>query len=230
MKSLYLILDLASVSLPLLFSLIIRLYRRDQWVHLLLSTTVTAVLFLIWDIAFTSHGIWGFNSTYHLDILFLGLPLEEILFFFCIPFASLFIHFLLHRQWPSIGYRDWIPGWTLIAMGLIVLFLGIWHYQLWYTFVDLSLAGLLLIWGGIYQPHLLRAFIPSFLLILIPFFAVNGILTGGYTPDPVVWYNNSENLGIRLGSIPLEDLAYTFSMLFLNLLIWSRLEKGARAL
>ena len=43
---------------------------------------------------------------------------------------------------------------------------------------------------------------------------VNGILTGSYIENQVVWYDNTENLGIRLFTIPLEDIFYAFNMLF----------------
>ena len=39
---------------------------------------------------------------------------------------------------------------------------------------------------------------------LIPMAFVNGILTG----NPVLIYDNAENLGIRIGTIPLEDFFY----------------------
>jgi lycopene cyclase domain-containing protein len=60
---------------------------------------------------------------------------------------------------------------------------------------------------------------------LIPFFIVNGILTGSFIEVPIVSYNNSENLGIRLFTIPIEDIGYAFSMLFGNLMIFETLKK-----
>jgi lycopene cyclase domain-containing protein len=52
---------------------------------------------------------------------------------------------------------------------------------------------------------------------------VNGALTGMFTEMPVVWYDNTENLGIRLISIPVEDIGYAFSMLFGNLFLFEKL-------
>ena len=48
---------------------------------------------------------------------------------------------------------------------------------------------------------------------------MNGILTGTGISEPVVWYNNAENMGIRIGTIPVEDIGYAFSMLFTNILL-----------
>ena len=67
--------------------------------------------------------------------------------------------------------------------------------------------------------------------MLIPFFIVNGILTGTGIEGNIVWYNDAENLGIRLGTIPVEDSAYAFSMILLNLWLFFRFtsDNGSKA-
>lgn len=42
---------------------------------------------------------------------------------------------------------------------------------------------------------------------------------------PIVWYNNEENLGIRLATIPIEDSVYAFTMLFSSILFMHLLRK-----
>jgi hypothetical protein len=49
---------------------------------------------------------------------------------------------------------------------------------------------------------------------LIPFFIVNGILTS----LPVIWYNNQATLGIRIGTIPVEDFIYNGGLLLLAIM------------
>lgn len=57
-------------------------------------------------------------------------------------------------------------------------------------------------------------------VLLIPIFIVNGILTGTGLESPVVWYDNNENLGLRLTTNPFEDVIYGFELLLLNVLFF----------
>jgi lycopene cyclase domain-containing protein len=61
--------------------------------------------------------------------------------------------------------------------------------------------------------------------MLIPFFIVNGILTGSFIEDQVVWYNNDENLGIRIGTVPIEDSVYAFTMILTVLVLTNYFDK-----
>ncbi|MBN1415663.1 MAG: lycopene cyclase domain-containing protein, partial [Bacteroidales bacterium] len=72
---------------------------------------------------------------------------------------------------------------------------------------------------------LLNRYAFSFLFILIPFFIVNSILTGTFIPGEVVWYNNQAILGIRILTVPVEDIGYAFSLILMNLLIINKLQK-----
>ena len=56
-----------------------------------------------------------------------------------------------------------------------------------------------------------------FLAVILVFkLAVNGYLTG----ERIVIYNRQFFLGIRLGSIPLEDFCFGFSMVVLSIAFW----------
>ncbi len=74
------------------------------------------------------------------------------------------------------------------------------------------------------KPKFLGKFYLSYLFILIPFVLVNGILTGTGIESPVVWYNDAENLGIRLGTIPVEDTIYGMMLILMNVTIFETLQ------
>jgi len=99
------------------------------------------------------------------------------------------------------------------------------HYDKMYTAVNYSVLVLLLTYTVFKVPAILNTFFITFLIILIPFSLINGILTGSFIDEPVVYYNNSENLGIRLVTIPIEDIGYAFSMLLMSLVLIKKIEK-----
>jgi len=64
----------------------------------------------------------------------------------------------------------------------------------------------------------------SYLVSLIPFYIVNGILTA----IPIVSYNNTENMGFRIGTIPFEDHFYSMSLILLNLVFFEYFRNGKK--
>ena len=223
--SLYLILNIASFIIPFLYSFENRMKYIRRWKAIFPAIIITAIFFIIWDIIFTKMGVWSFNPRYHSGIEFFDLPIEEWLFFICIPYASIFIHFAFHYFYPKVSLSDKtvrIIYWILI-LGLIPTI--ILHLDKWYTVVNYSLLVLILTYTVFRIPNVLNTFFITFLIILIPFTIVNGILTGSFIDEPVVIYNNAENLGIRLGTIPIEDIGYAFTMLLMSLILIKKIEK-----
>jgi len=213
MDSLYLWLNIGSLSVPFLFSFHPRLRFYKRWPYFFPALLVMMAIFLPWDILFTHFGFWGFNNSYLIGAYFLGLPLEEWIFFVCIPYACIFTHYALLELFPNFRLGKRTTNVVYVAL-VTAMILGLWYYyDRWYTFVNFSYALVLL--GLVYNSdrNLLARFLATYVVILIPFFLVNGALTGFFTETPVVWYNNEENMGIRLGTIPLEDTIYNLGML-----------------
>ncbi|WP_366183926.1 lycopene cyclase domain-containing protein [Flavobacterium ovatum] len=223
--SLYLILNIASFIIPFLYSFEKRMQFSKRWKSFFPALLLTAAFFIVWDIFFTKIGVWHFNPRYHTGIEILGLPIEEWLFFICIPYASLFIHFAFHYFLPKAALSDTTVIRIYGLIVIIVLPVLIWNWGKWYTTVNYSLLLILVTYTVLKAPQILNTFFITFLIILIPFAIVNGILTGSFIAEPVVFYNDAENLGIRLGTIPIEDIGYAFSMLLMTLVIMKKLEK-----
>ena len=223
MNTLYLWLNIGSISIPLIYSFHLRLqlYKKFHW--LFISLMITMAVFIPWDVIFTINGIWGFNPDYFLNTKILSLPLEEWLFFICIPFACVFTHYALLLYFPKMKLGENSSKSIAVGLMLTLVFVLIFNYDKWYTLVNFSLAIPLTLIVLKYNPKLLQHFFLTFLVMLIPFFIVNGVLTGSWIENQVVWYNNAENLGIRMGTIPVEDSIYAYSMILMSLFFFELL-------
>jgi len=217
--SLYLVLNLASIGVPLLYSFEKRMRFIMWWKEVFLSIAIVASLFIVWDILFTAQGVWGFNERYLIGLTIFNLPIEEWLFFICIPYASVFTHYALRYFLPGLVLSVRATKFITITLIIILSIVISLNTDKAYTFINYGLLLVILLYSLFTENQEIRSFYISFLVILIPFFIVNGILTGSFIEEPVVWYNNNENLGIRLGTIPIEDIGYAFVMLFSNIIL-----------
>ena len=185
----------------------------SHWRHLFPAIFYVAVPFIIWDAFFTLHGIWGFNEMYLSGVSLLGLPAEEWLFFITVPFACVFIYDCLNAYFPvnKLIYRE--HSVTVLLL-LILMVFGLFHMGQIYSWSASLIAVLSLLWvkkrGEI---DFLARFYRAFLVVLIPFILTDGLLTGGFTMEPIVLYNPENFSGWRLVSIPVEDFIYGFALL-----------------
>ncbi len=213
MEQLYLWLDLGSLAIPLLFSFHPKIKFYRKWPSILPGILVMMLIFIPWDIYFTASGFWGFNPDYLTGIYWFGLPMEEWLFFICIPYACMFTHYVLTALVPNWPLREKNNQWVYLIIASLLIILLWYGYQQWYTATAFLYALLILGLTQNLAPQVLPSFFMSYVVILIPFFLVNGILTGSGLPEPIVWYNDAENFGLRLGTIPVEDAIYNLGML-----------------
>jgi lycopene cyclase domain-containing protein len=222
----YALLLAGSIFFPLLLSFDRKVAFYRYWKFLFPSTLVTATIFIIWDIYFTRHNVWWFNKEFVTGWFIAGLPVEEWLFFFVIPYCCLFIYEVsrayLKREWKAIV----LP----LNVVLFVVFLAVTVMNLHrtYTAVNFGIAAALIGLQFILKTHrtYLFHFYVAYALSLIPFFLVNGVLTA----MPVVGYNNEENLALRVYTIPIEDSAYLVNLLLMNLNIYEWLKSRSRNL
>lgn len=228
----YLLVNLLSMLFPFLFSFHPRLRFSRHFGPVFTAITAIALPFLVWDHFFTAAGNWSFSPRHTLGPHLFALPLEEVLFFFCIPFACLFIYHVLkvtktRLPLPEAGPRAALFPAAVGALALGLLLLAALHLERAYTAWVFSLSGLALLLGlRIWTRERWSFFLAAYLFHLIPFFLVNGILTS----LPVVSYNDAENLGIRIYTIPVEDMAYSFLLLFGNMALYEfLLERRRRA-
>lgn len=218
MKYLYLLIDLLTVIIPLLFSFHPKIKFYKEWKWFFPANILTAVIFISWDIIFTKKGVWGFNEKYLTGNYFFNLPVEEVLFFICIPYACVFTYYCISRFY-TIKWQRWLEHFVIVSLSCLLLVAGCYYYPKLYTAsVFLSLPILLLALQYLFKVNWLARLLSIYALLLLPFMIVNGILTGTGLPQPVVWYNDAENMGLRLLTIPVEDIFYGLELVLLN--VW----------
>lgn len=224
-KYLYLTVNVSSILVPFIASFYPGAPFYRKWKYLWPAIVVPAVLFLIWDEFFTRLGVWGFNPEYLTGIYLGSLPLEEVLFFICIPYACVFTYFALNH----LIKRDLLRASHEIISSVLIVALsiaGLYFIENAYTSTTFILLACFLSFLVLKKrARFLGRFYVTFAVILLPFFIVNGILTGSFIEGEVVWYNNNENLGIRLGTIPVEDVFYGMLLLVMNVTLFEFLQQ-----
>jgi lycopene cyclase domain-containing protein len=196
-----------------------------KWKYFWPASLFTTLIFVVWDELFTRLGVWGFNPKYILGIYVFDLPLEEIFFFICIPYACVFTYevtnYFLGTDHFFTRHQHKISR-ILIILLLVCGLIFIDRLYTSVTFIFLAIYLIVLEWKM--NPIYMGKFYLMYIIILLPFFAVNGILTGSFIEDEVVWYNDLENLGVRMGTIPFEDTFYGMLMVLMNISIYEWLQ------
>jgi len=220
MKGLYLILDGITLLCPLLLSFDNRVRYVASWKNVLLACSIIAIPFLIWDVIFTEHGIWGFNPDYLVGVSFFGLPIEEILFFWVVPFACVFIYECCKFYFRKKEWR-WLNFTVQVAICIYIVFLSSQNVSGWYTLTaNIATVIVVYFWFTSIRTEQIGL---AYLICLIPFLIINGVLTGSWIEAPIVWYNADHFSDIRIGTIPMEDAMYGFALIVSNILLHERL-------
>tara|TARA_B100000795_G_C22797711_1_gene440227 strand:+ start:366 stop:1049 length:684 start_codon:yes stop_codon:yes gene_type:complete len=213
----YLLVNIGAVLVPLIFSFHKKLNFYENWKPFWKSTFITSGIFISWDIIYTYIGVWEFNQEHLIGVNLFNLPIEEYLFFICIPYASVFTYHCLGILINKDYFSNYVSKISTL-MVITFLLVGIITIPKLYTsvtFILLALTIFTLQW--ILKVSWLSRFYFSYLIILFPFFIVNGILTGWLLTNPVVVYNDLENLNIRCNTIPIEDVFYGMLLLITNI-------------
>lgn len=217
MKFLYLTLNLGSLLIPLIFSFHPKIQFYKKIKSLLFASLISGFVYISWDVYFTEKGVWGFNESYLLGIYFFNLPLEEWLFFLCIPYASVFTHYVLTDIYPNLRLSKKVTNYVFSLIISVLALAIITQSSKYYTSFNSICTGSILLLVFFKKRYILESFFITFLVILIPFFIVNGVLTGSFIDQEVVWYNNLENLNFRLFTIPVEDVFYALGLILLTI-------------
>lgn len=182
-----------------------------------------AVIYIAWDVYFTSKGVWSFNEAYITGIKLINLPLEEVLFFLIVPYCCVFIYACIRAYFPKLENKKQADGF-FIVLAVALLIAGFVFFKRYYTGWTFTLTGFFMLCVYFFRNYFRGfdavSFLVSYAVCLIPFLIVNGFLTA----IPVVLYNDAENLGIRIYTIPVEDTFYGMLLVLMNIVLYEKLK------
>ncbi len=215
------------VLLLVLFSVAtagVSLKRRDGFLsklkYLFPAMLFSGAIFILWDIRFAELGIWNFNPEFFLGISIQKLPIEEWLFFFVIPFFSVYIYEILKERSMTFSRPNFF---VVISLALLVVFAFMaYSYRrnlyTFFTFFLLSIYFGYTIFRNNFKKNY-AVFYLSFLLALIPFLILRGVLVA----LPVMSFNGEHIMNVHIFSMPVEDLGYFFLLHLMNITIFEYL-------
>ena len=212
---------------PLMLSFDKKVAFYKQWKPLFLAMLLPALFYIIWDMLFTKQGIWSFNENYITGIKIYNLPLEEVLFFFVVPYCCVFIYECIKAYFPNIKNSN-TAEFLLKIIALVLLITAIINHEKSYTFYTFFFNGLFIFIFSLIRKKItnlnIGMMLISYSVVLIPFLIVNGLLTS----IPVVFYNNEENLGFRIFTIPFEDIFYGMLLFMMNIYGYEKLKLNSK--
>lgn len=221
------LIDLGCIIVPFIASFHPKLKFYLKWKNFIAANLIVLTFFLVWDEIFTRKGVWGFNPDYVTGLYVGNLPIEEVLFFICIPYACVFTFHCFRVLIPRFKLKEKSSYYTTMLFTTFLIIMAAFNADKDYTFFTAIFTSLFLILSRFNKVDLSSLY--TAYLAVIPFFLLsNGYLTGSFTPEPIVWYNNDENLAIRVFTIPAEDFVYGFLMVAGNIVItyWNELRSG----
>ena len=213
----YLLVDLLTVIFCFVFSFHSKIGFNRYFIPFLKAAVLVALPFIVWDSWFTASGIWWFNDRYLIGIRLLGLPLEEWLFFICIPFSCLFTYYIIQNNFQLLKWNDHFDKYFAAFCILVCLAISGLNIHKLYSFVTFLVTALSLLYlKFIAKVDWMGEVSLVYTILLIPFFMVNGVLTGTGLKEPIVNYNPAAHFNIRILTVPIEDAVYGY-----NLIIWN---------
>lgn len=213
----YLLVDLFAFVVPFLVSFHPKNGFIKHYKQVFGTLLIVAVFFIVWDVFFTNLTVWGFTPEYLTGLYFINLPIEEVLFFIFIPYSCLFTLYVFKDNKLIPNVIDNLKKYLTYLIAAFSLGMSIVFYNNAYTLFTFS--WLFVVLSYIIYKKKYNTFYELFLvyiILMIPFVLVNGVLTGSFFNRVVVWYNPNHIIGFRILTIPFEDIFYGLLLVTLN--------------
>jgi carotenoid phi-ring synthase / carotenoid chi-ring synthase len=213
----YLLFNLVIGLPPLLLAFWRRAYFVDRLGPALWACVIAAAPFVVWDVLVTGRH-WWFDPRYTLGVHLFGLPVEELSFFVTVPFACLFMweqvlagHDARPRAWLRLTHA---LSWTMLLPASIAAVMG-----LEYTALVLASWACAAALDHALGTMLLRT--PRFWAFLGIVASLTLVFNGYLTARPVVHYDPTYQLDLRVGTIPIEDFVFGIALVTTVLIVFS---------
>lgn len=206
--STYLLINIGIIIFPLLYSFEKTISYYKKYHAVLISTIIVGIPFVVWDIIATQRGDWQFNPKYISEIYFIGLPIDELLFFVTVPYSMIFLYEIAKYYFPNREIK--LEKKIIYAITFILLVSGIYNHNQYYTFTVMIFSAFTFFIIGISRLSFTKEsrFWIYIVLAFFPFVLTNYFLTS----LPIVQYNPKSFSQIRISTIPIEDFFYSFSL------------------
>jgi lycopene cyclase domain-containing protein len=212
----YLLLNIFIIAIPLFLSFERKIEYYKKLPALLLSIIIVGGAFIIWDVIATIRGDWIFNTEYTFNLKLFRLPIEELLFFITVPYASLFLYETLKLYFTE-KQIDFKKTYAYV-IGVFLLVLAVVSFNNSYSLIVLLITAMFILLAANIHHCLLcsKIYWMWIVIMFMPFLFVNYILTS----LPIVIYSRKAIWDFRISTIPVEDILYSFSFLSFNLLVY----------
>ncbi|MBX7079923.1 MAG: lycopene cyclase domain-containing protein [Nannocystaceae bacterium] len=193
---------------------------RPQWLRDAAAPALRAVLwgalpFVLWDAAVVGRH-WWFEPTRVLGPAIAGLPLEELGFFVVVPLACLL-------TWELVTYagrpQRATRAWAALAAGPLALaaIVALWFGR---EYTALAAAALVLAIGldeacgtAVLRTRAGR----DHVLVVV---GLTTVFNGYLTARPIVHYDERFTLGLRVGTVPLEDYGFGLALVLVTTVLY----------
>ncbi len=218
----YFLILAASIVGPLALSFDKKVAFYKKWKAVFGAMLLPALFYILWDAFFAHLSVWFFNEKYITGLYIFNLPVEEVLFFFVVPYCCTFIYECVRCYFPLLQ-KNTISNTILKILALGLLIIGLLHPKLYYTASTSVLLAIfiaiVLVFSTYFKSFNNTAFLISYAIILVPFLIINGLLTA----IPVITYNNAFNTDVRIYTIPVEDVFYGMLLVLMNIVGYEKI-------
>lgn len=192
-----------------------------SWISSLSAILLSAIGFSWLDNWFVVQGCLIYNSDLVSASHFGEVPIESIAYYFIMPFLSLFFYRFtknLFSKKIKIQFANYVTaGFIIIILALILAF----NAKTYTMIVGAMAVVFLLIQLILVRGKYMKYFWISFVIQLIPFFIVEGIIAH----KSIIQFYSSGNSGIHIFSIPIERVIMNLNIYLLPVMITESFKK-----